>query len=76
MDESSSLVRRMMSLDGVRWRSDLSCRFALVGTGGLFCLSYLRRERRAVADSVAVSEVSVLPFFLKHIKGFSFTCSL
>ena len=57
----------MLVLQHVRRCSNLSSRLSMIRSRRLFCKDRLRRKRSSVADSVAVAEVSVLPFHLEEV---------
>ena len=48
----------------VRWRSNKSCRFPMVGIELSLVLHHMVGERSPIADSITVSEVSLVPLLL------------
>ena len=49
-----------------RW-SNLSSRLSMIRTCRLFCKDRLRRKWSSIADTVAVAEVSMVPFHLEQV---------
>lgn len=56
-------------LDNVRRRSDFSSWDSLIVTSGCLSRDGVWREGRAVTDSIAVSEDSIVPFCLQKLTG-------
>ena len=55
-------------LDDIRRRSNLASRNSIIVTGRCLSRDGVWRERRAITDSIAVSEDSILPLCLERHK--------
>ena len=61
------VMTKSAGLDNVRRRSDLPSRDSFIGTSSCLSLDGVWREGRAVTDSIAVSEDSIVPLCLHKI---------
>ena len=62
------MMTRSTGLDDIRRRTDLASRDSIIVSGRCLSLDGVWREGRAVTDSIAVSEDSILPLCLQRHK--------
>ena len=59
------MMRMKISLYDIRWRTNFASWCAMIRPSSSLCSNCLIRKWSAIADPITVSEMTVLPFFLK-----------